>query len=58
MLEEKNRSLAAMQAAHESQIKSLGLELEKERAKLANIQLQLRGISILLLGERRTAILR
>ncbi|KAF7139616.1 hypothetical protein RHSIM_Rhsim07G0009400 [Rhododendron simsii] len=42
LLEEKNRSLAAMQAAHESQIKSLGLELEKERAKLANIQLQLR----------------
>ncbi|KAI8545037.1 hypothetical protein RHMOL_Rhmol07G0012100 [Rhododendron molle] len=42
LLEEKNRSLAAMQAAHESQIKSLGLELEKEHAKLANIQLQLR----------------
>ncbi|KAL7236623.1 hypothetical protein ACSBR1_019838 [Camellia fascicularis] len=34
-------SLAAIQAAHESEINNLGLELEKERDKLANIQLKL-----------------
>ncbi|THG22635.1 hypothetical protein TEA_028356 [Camellia sinensis var. sinensis] len=41
LLEEKNMSLAAIQAAHESEINNLGLELEKERDKLANIQLKL-----------------
>ncbi|XAR54005.1 hypothetical protein NMG60_11028980 [Bertholletia excelsa] len=41
LLEEKNRALAVMQASHESEIKKLALELEKERDKLANIQLQL-----------------
>ena len=47
MLEEKNMSLAAIQAAHESEINNLGLELEKERDKLANIQLKLQGSSLL-----------
>ncbi|GMP61271.1 hypothetical protein CsSME_00023797 [Camellia sinensis var. sinensis] len=41
LLEEKNMSWAAIQAAHESEINNLGLELEKERDKLANIQLKL-----------------
>ncbi|KAI8021282.1 Golgin candidate 4 [Camellia lanceoleosa] len=41
LLEEKNMSLAEIQAAHESEINNLGLELEKERDKLANIQLKL-----------------
>ncbi|XP_061969525.1 golgin candidate 4-like isoform X1 [Populus nigra] len=41
LLEEKNRSLAAMQATHELQIKELRTELEKERDKLANIELKL-----------------
>ncbi|KAL7238993.1 hypothetical protein ACSBR2_004982 [Camellia fascicularis] len=41
LLEEKNMSLAVIQAAHESEINNLGLELEKERDKLANIQLKL-----------------
>ncbi|CAL5328058.1 unnamed protein product [Camellia sinensis] len=41
LLEEKNMSLAAIQAAHESEINNLGLELEKERDMLANIQLKL-----------------
>ncbi|XP_028109411.1 golgin candidate 4-like isoform X3 [Camellia sinensis] len=41
LLEQKNRSLAVIQADLESQIKKLGLELEKERGKLANIHLQL-----------------
>ncbi|CAL5440686.1 unnamed protein product [Camellia sinensis] len=41
LLEEKNMSLAAIQVAHESEINNLGLELEKERDKLANIQLKL-----------------
>lgn len=43
MLEEKNRSLEAMQATHELQIKQLRVELEKERDKLANLQLKLQG---------------
>ncbi|KAI5598756.1 hypothetical protein BDE02_02G152800 [Populus trichocarpa] len=41
LLEEKNRSLAAMQATHELQIKELRTELEKEHDKLANIELKL-----------------
>ncbi|XP_057499070.1 golgin candidate 4-like [Actinidia eriantha] len=41
LLEAKNRSLAAIQEAHERQIKNLELELERERGKLSNIQLQL-----------------
>uniref|UniRef100_A0A6M2ELY7 GRIP domain-containing protein n=1 Tax=Populus davidiana TaxID=266767 RepID=A0A6M2ELY7_9ROSI len=41
LLEEKNRSLAAMQATHELQIKELRTELEKEQDKLANIDLKL-----------------
>ncbi|KAJ6940445.1 hypothetical protein NC651_006550 [Populus alba x Populus x berolinensis] len=41
LLEEKNRSLAAMQANHELQIKELRTELEKEQDKLANIELKL-----------------
>ncbi|XP_059634279.1 golgin candidate 4 isoform X2 [Cornus florida] len=42
LLEEKNRSLAVIQASHELQVKQLGMELEKERTKLANVQLKLR----------------
>ncbi|XP_044502757.1 golgin candidate 4-like isoform X2 [Mangifera indica] len=41
LLEEKNRSLAQVQATHELQTKQLRLELEKEREKLANLQLKL-----------------
>ncbi|XP_011023259.1 PREDICTED: golgin candidate 4-like [Populus euphratica] len=41
LLEEKNRSLAAMQATHELQIKELRTELEKEHDKLANLELKL-----------------
>ncbi|KAJ6955449.1 golgin candidate 4-like [Populus alba x Populus x berolinensis] len=41
LLEEKNRSLAAMQATHELQIIELRTELEKEQDKLANIELKL-----------------
>ncbi|KAJ0054648.1 hypothetical protein Pint_00506 [Pistacia integerrima] len=41
LLEEKNRSLAAVQATHELQTKQLRLELEKEREKLSNLQLKL-----------------
>ncbi|XP_010261412.1 PREDICTED: golgin candidate 4 [Nelumbo nucifera] len=41
LLEEKNRSLAAMQANHKSEIERLKMELDKERGNLARIQLQL-----------------
>ncbi|KAA8520693.1 hypothetical protein F0562_015035 [Nyssa sinensis] len=41
LLEEKNRSQAAIEATHKLQLKQLGMELEKERGKLANIQLKL-----------------
>ncbi|KAA8516109.1 hypothetical protein F0562_019288 [Nyssa sinensis] len=41
LLEEKNRSLAAVQATHELQLQQLGVELGKEHGKLANIQLKL-----------------
>ncbi|KAG6748163.1 hypothetical protein POTOM_048064 [Populus tomentosa] len=41
LLEEKNRSLAAMKATHELEIKELRTELEKERCKSANIQIKL-----------------
>ncbi|KAJ4823967.1 hypothetical protein Tsubulata_039223 [Turnera subulata] len=41
LLEEKNRSLAAMQATHESQLKKLQIELEKERNKVADVQLKI-----------------
>ncbi|KAK6239768.1 hypothetical protein QUC31_005237 [Theobroma cacao] len=41
LLEEKNRSLEAVQASHESQIKQFNMELEKERDKLANVQIRL-----------------
>ncbi|KAJ9681331.1 hypothetical protein PVL29_020290 [Vitis rotundifolia] len=40
LLEEKNRSLAALQASHELQIKQLRMELDKERDKLNNIKLK------------------
>lgn len=40
LLEEKNKSLAAERAAHESQTKQLRMELEQERNKFANIQLK------------------
>ncbi|KAK8509654.1 hypothetical protein V6N13_093511 [Hibiscus sabdariffa] len=41
MLEEKNRSLEAVQANHELQIKQLKMELEKECDKLGNVQIRL-----------------
>lgn len=41
LLEEKNRSMAAMQATHGQQIKLLGVELDKERGKLANMESRL-----------------
>ncbi|KAL5792317.1 hypothetical protein ACOSP7_000911 [Xanthoceras sorbifolium] len=41
LLEEKNRSLAALQASYELQTKQLRTELEKERNALTNIQLKL-----------------
>ncbi|CAK9134363.1 unnamed protein product [Ilex paraguariensis] len=41
LLEEKNKSLAEMQATHELQIKQLGVELDQERGKLANVHLRL-----------------
>ncbi|TYH38728.1 hypothetical protein ES332_D12G129900v1 [Gossypium tomentosum] len=41
LLEEKNRSLEAVQASHEQQIKQLKMELEKERDKLVNVQMRL-----------------
>ncbi|GAB4861665.1 hypothetical protein Ancab_036917 [Ancistrocladus abbreviatus] len=41
LLEEKTRSLAAMQASYELQIKQLKMELEKEQDKSANIKLKL-----------------
>lgn len=47
MLEEKNRSLAAMQATNELQIKRWSVELDKEREKLANLQQRLQGIFLL-----------
>ncbi|KAK9068323.1 hypothetical protein SSX86_012434 [Deinandra increscens subsp. villosa] len=38
LLEEKNNSLATLQATHEQQIKQLQDELDKERGKLASLQ--------------------
>ncbi|CAI0470210.1 unnamed protein product [Linum tenue] len=38
LLEEKNKSMEAMQASHDLKIKQLTLELEKERGKSANVQ--------------------
>jgi hypothetical protein len=46
LLEEKNRSLAAMKATHELEIKELRTELEKERRKSANIQIKLQGVTL------------
>lgn len=41
LLEEKNKSLSAMQASHELQIKQFEMELDRERTKLANMQINL-----------------
>ncbi|KAL2461517.1 Golgin candidate 4 [Abeliophyllum distichum] len=41
LVEEKNRSLAAMQATHEVRMKQLGMEFEKERDKFASLQKRL-----------------
>ncbi|XP_016467442.2 golgin candidate 4 isoform X2 [Nicotiana tabacum] len=41
LLEEKNKSLSAMQASHELQLKKLEMELNKERTELANMQTRL-----------------
>ncbi|OIT07370.1 PREDICTED: golgin candidate 4 isoform X3 [Nicotiana attenuata] len=40
-LEEKNKSLSAMQASHELQLKQLEMELNKERTELANMRTRL-----------------
>ncbi|XP_042002071.1 golgin candidate 4-like [Salvia splendens] len=40
-MEDKIRSLTGMQATHESQMKQMMLELNKERGKLASVQLSL-----------------
>lgn len=48
MIEEKNRSLAAMQATHEVRTTELGMELEKERDKFATLQKRLQGILVLM----------
>ncbi|XP_016442311.2 golgin candidate 4 isoform X2 [Nicotiana tabacum] len=39
--EEKNKSLSAIQASHELQLKQLEMELNKERTELANMQTRL-----------------
>ncbi|CAN1237473.1 Golgin candidate 4 [Linum grandiflorum] len=39
--EDKSRSMEAMQASHDREIKQLTLELEKERGRLSNVQQQL-----------------
>ncbi|XWS76950.1 hypothetical protein CRYUN_Cryun01aG0221900 [Craigia yunnanensis] len=41
LLEEKSRSLEAVQASHELQIKQFKIEFEKERDKSANVQIRL-----------------
>ncbi|TYJ04766.1 hypothetical protein E1A91_A12G115600v1 [Gossypium mustelinum] len=41
LLEEKNRSLEAVQASHEQQIKQFKMEFEKEHDKLVNVQMRL-----------------
>ncbi|CAN4111521.1 unnamed protein product [Withania somnifera] len=41
LLEEKNKSLSAMQTSHELQIKQSEMELDKERSELANMQTRL-----------------
>lgn len=41
LLDEKNKSLSAMQASHELQIKQFQMELDKERTELANMQIRL-----------------
>lgn len=47
-MEDKIRSLTAMQATHESQMKQMIVELNKERGKLASVQLSLQGTHLLL----------
>ncbi|CAH9098183.1 unnamed protein product [Cuscuta epithymum] len=42
LLEEKSMSLVSMQASYELQIKQLGIELDKERCKLENIEMKLK----------------
>ncbi|KAL3536762.1 hypothetical protein ACH5RR_000128 [Cinchona calisaya] len=41
LLEEKSRALASFQAPHESEVKQLGVELDREHGKLGSIQLRL-----------------
>ncbi|CAH9096701.1 unnamed protein product [Cuscuta europaea] len=42
LLEEKSMSLVSMQASYELQTKQLGIELDKERCKLENIEMKLK----------------
>ncbi|KAL3829700.1 hypothetical protein ACJIZ3_018502 [Penstemon smallii] len=41
IMEDKNRSLALMQATHEAQMKQMVMDLDKEREKLVNMQIKL-----------------
>lgn len=43
-MEDKIRSFTVMQATHESQMKQMMMELDKERDKLASMQLRLQGM--------------
>lgn len=43
-MEDKIRSLTVMQATHESQMKQMTMELDKERGKLESMQLRLQGV--------------
>lgn len=45
-MEEKKRSLEAVQAGHELQIKQFRMELQEESDKLANVQIKLQGTFI------------
>lgn len=45
-MEDKNRSLAVMQATHEAQVKQMVVELDKERGELASMQMKLQGIHL------------
>ncbi|GLT60638.1 hypothetical protein SLA2020_333960 [Shorea laevis] len=47
LLEEKNRSLEAVKATHESQMKQIRMELEKEHEKFSILQLKLKEEHIL-----------
>lgn len=45
-MEDKIRSFSVMQATHESQMKQVMADLDKERGKLATMQLRLQGMHL------------